>query len=63
LSQVDKLYGRVISKLPDANRIDYCESLVYRTEKDVAETRCKVKKRKLKKLLHAARLERKNLMS
>ncbi len=61
LMQIDDLYYKVISKLPDANRIHYCESLIYRTQKDVLDTKCPITRRKLKRLLKAAKSEMKKL--
>ncbi len=61
LIQLDHLYKKIISKFDDSNRIDYCESLIYRTQKDLSDTRCRMKRRKLKRLLKAAKLEIKKL--
>lgn len=63
LSQIDNLYGKVISKFPAASRIDYCESLIYRTQNDLTNTKCRIKKMKLKRLLKAAKTERKSLVN
>ncbi len=61
LMQIDDLYHKVISKFPDANRMHYCESLIYRTQKDLSATSCFIKKRKLKTLLKAAISEMKKI--
>ncbi len=61
LLRIDLLYNSVISKLPVSNRINYCESLIYRTSKDIRDTKCRLKKRKLKRLLKAAKTEIKEL--
>lgn len=57
LVKIDALYKSVISKLPMSNRINYCESLIYRTNKDLLNTKCRLKKRKLRQLLKAAETE------
>ena len=57
----DSLYKSVISKLPSDNRIKYCESLIYRTSEDLSNSKCIFKKRKLTKLLEAAKGELKDL--
>ncbi len=57
---LDQLYKNVILKLPVSNRIKYCESLIYRINDDISNTKCRFKKRKLKKLLKAAEYELKN---
>lgn len=59
----DHLYKNVISKLPITNRIKYCESLIYRTTEDISNSKYWLQKRKLKKLLQAAKDELKNLDS
>ncbi len=61
LIDADDLYKNVISKLPITNRISYCESLIYRSERDVCKSNCRIKKRKIKKLLQAAKIEIKKL--
>ncbi len=63
LAEIDSLYNTVISKLPNPNRIHYCESLIYRSKKDVLSTKCRIKRRKLKQLLKAATDEIKKLES
>ncbi len=62
LSQIDNLYGKIISKLALPNRIEYCESLIYRAKKDVLTTKCPIQKRKLRKLIKVAQSEIKMLL-
>ncbi len=57
----DQLYKSVISKLPAPNRINYCESLIYRTKNDLLHSKCQIKKNRLKKLLIAAEIEKRML--
>ncbi len=57
----DTLYKNVISKLSVSNRITYCESLLYRTEKDLSFSTCSITKKRLKKLVEATKIEVKNL--
>lgn len=61
LINLDQLYKNVISKLPIANRIKYCESLMYRTTEDISNSKCRFTKRKLKKLLKATEIELRKL--
>ncbi len=61
LMEIDPLYRKVISKLPNPNRISYCESLIYRSKKDLLSTKCNIKKRKLKNLLKATQHEIKRI--
>ncbi len=61
LIRKDDLYDKIISKLPTENRIKYCESLIYRTTEDLSKSKCTTKKRKLTKLLDAAKNELKKL--
>ncbi len=57
----DEFYRTVTSKLPIKNRIQYCESLIYRNQCDLSRTKCPIQKRKIKQLLKAAKTEVKNL--
>ncbi len=61
LVKIDYLYKNVISNLPISNRVSYCESLIYRTNKDLSHTKCPIKKRRLNRLLKAAETEIKKL--
>ncbi len=61
LSHLDHLFKNVISKLPVANQIKYCESLMYRTKEDISNSTCRLQKRRLNKLLQATKNELKNL--
>ncbi|MDY8134633.1 hypothetical protein [Aquimarina sp. 2201CG5-10] len=61
LTEVDDLYKKIFSNFTTLNRIDYCESLIYRTKNDLSHTRCPIKKKKLKTLLKAANAEIKYL--
>ncbi len=57
MDYLDILYRNTVSKLPVSNRIKYCESLIHRTKDDISNANCAVQKRKLKKLLKAAKIE------
>lgn len=57
LIHLDKFYKNVVSTCPILTRIKYCESLIYRTKDNLAESKCKIQKRKLKRLLKAAKSE------
>ncbi len=57
LIKKDNLYNTVISKLPIQNRIDYCESLICRIQLDLLQSKCRIQKRKFKKILKAAKTE------
>ncbi len=57
LVHFDSLYKNVVSKCPIFTRIKYCESLIYRTKENMAISKCRVQKQKLKKLLISAKVE------
>lgn len=61
LMKKDNLYKTVISKLPIQNRIYYCESLVYRIQKDFINSTCQLRKKELKTVLKLAEIELKYL--
>ncbi|GGX06515.1 hypothetical protein GCM10007384_05280 [Aquimarina muelleri] len=61
LTCIDNLYNSTISKLPTENRIRYCESLIYRTTEDLSNSKCVMQKKKLNKILDAAKKELKKL--
>lgn len=54
LKQIDYLYKNVILTLPIENRINYCESLIYRVNEDLKSCTCEKKKKEIKKLLKAS---------
>lgn len=57
LHKIDYIYKNVIYTFSKPNRAEYCESLIYRTQKDLLHTTSYIKKRKLKKLIKAAKSE------
>ncbi len=57
LIHLDELYKDVISTCPLLTRIGYCESLIYRSKEYLTASKCKIEKRKLKKLLKATGTE------
>jgi len=61
LDQIDYIYKTIIYTFSKANRLEYCKSLIYRTQKDLLYTKSYIKKRKLKKLIKAAKSEVKRL--
>ncbi|NER13464.1 hypothetical protein GWK08_08455 [Leptobacterium flavescens] len=61
LADIDEFYGTIVSKMPCDQKIDYCRSLVYRTEDDLRYCECKLQRIKLKQLLRASTLELKYL--
>ncbi|GAA4275489.1 hypothetical protein GCM10022259_02130 [Aquimarina mytili] len=61
LIEIDSLYKKVISQLPNPDRINYCESLMYRSKNDLVSTKCRIKRRKLKRLIKATTYEIKKL--
>jgi len=61
LMKKDNLYKTVISKLPIQNRIYYCESLIYRIQKDLLNSTCQLQKKELKTISKLAETELKHL--
>ncbi|WP_344930434.1 hypothetical protein [Aquimarina addita] len=53
LCEIDLLYQQVIVQLSIPDRINYCESLIYRTKEDLAATQSSRSKKDLKKILRA----------
>jgi hypothetical protein len=61
LIEVDEFYRNIVSKMPNINKINYCESLIFRTMEDLKQCNCKFKKLKLKQLVKASVFELKKL--
>lgn len=51
LAELDDIYGKAISKLPVATRLEYCRRLLHRCKFDLHGVDCKIKKQQLKTLL------------
>ena len=58
---VDDLYKNIVSKMSYNDKINYCESLIFRTKKDIKLCKCKIRKIKLIQLLEASIFELKKL--
>ena len=63
LIDIDEFYRNVISKLPNNEKINYCESLAYRVLEDRKQCKCKLKRLGLKQLFKASTFELKRLKS
>jgi hypothetical protein len=57
LKDFDEFYKNIISTMPNSCKINYCESLVYRTSNDIELCDCKTKIIKLKNLLEVSKIE------
>jgi hypothetical protein len=63
LTKVDSFYRNTVSSMPFDYKVNYCESLIFRTYDDINLCRCVIKKRKLKKLVKISKAELKKLKS
>lgn len=61
LNDVDEFYRNIISNMPHNSKVNYCESLIFRTTVDLKQCNCKIKKSNLKQLLKASIFELKKL--
>lgn len=63
LIEVDEFYRNIVSKMSLNDKINYCESLIFRTMEDLKRCNCKLQKIKLKQLLKASTFELKKLQA
>ncbi|NNE75634.1 MAG: hypothetical protein HKN31_01025 [Pricia sp.] len=63
LAEVDGLYKRTSSSFDTAQKVAYCQRLIYRTKDDLQKTREKRKRKVLKELLIIAQKEILNLQT
>ncbi len=53
LEEIDELYKTIVCTMSYSHRKEYCESLIFRTIKDLDCCQCKLKSIKLRQLLKA----------
>ena len=57
LNDIDEFYKNIVSGLSYCVRINYCESLIFRTISDINSCYCRFRKKELELLLKASKLE------
>lgn len=63
LMDIDAFYRNIVSELSYNDKINYCESLVFRTQEDLKKCKCKLRKIKLKQLLKVSTFELKKQLA